>query len=108
VNIAIHMVEDALENRADTLVLVSGDSDIEPAVEWIRKQRPSLKLTVYIPVLPAEAGQRRNDFYRSIHVTCRDLPVQELAQHQLPAQVHLPDGQMVERPREWIATKPNS
>jgi len=71
VNIAVHLIDDALNSRADCFVIVSGDSDLEPAVEWVRKNHPAIKITVYIPTVPTQAPQRRNDFYLRIGITCR-------------------------------------
>ena len=48
-NLAVHLIDDALHSRSDSVVVVSGDSDLEPAVEWLRKNHPAIKVTVYIP-----------------------------------------------------------
>ncbi len=101
VNIAVQMMDDALNQRTDVMVLVSGDSDLEPAVAWVRRNHPRIKFTVYIPVLPADARVRRNDFYRSIGVTCRDLPLAEIPHYQFPDAVTLASGKTVERPDRW-------
>ena len=87
--------------RADSIVLVSGDSDLEPAVEWLRKNHPVIKVTVYIPTLPAQGTQRRNDFYLRIGVTCRPLPLADIPRHQLPAAIPLPNGTTIQRPADW-------
>lgn len=101
VNIAVSIIDDALVGRADTMVLVSGDSDMEPAVHWVRQNFPAIKITVYVPVLPADAHTRRNDNYLSMKVVCRPLPLDGVQSHQLPVVVTLPDGQTVERPEAW-------
>ena len=101
VNLAVHLMDDALRARVESAVIVSGDSDLEPAVEWVRKNYPAIKITVYIPVLPAEAKQRRNDFYLRIGVNCRPLPLADILRHQLPPTLALPDGTSVNRPAEW-------
>lgn len=101
VNIAVNLLDDAHHGRVDSIVLVSGDSDLEPAVEWIRKHMPAIKITVYIPVLPDEASMRRNDFYKSIGVTCRNLPLKELSLFQLPDPVMLPGGGSIIKPKDW-------
>jgi len=83
------------------MVIVSGDSDIEPAVHWVRLNYPHIRFTVYVPALEAQARQRRNDFYLSIGITCRYLPLAEVERHQLPPKVTLANGNVVERPAEW-------
>lgn len=98
VNIAIRLIDDAINQRTDSMVIVSADSDIEPAVEWVRRNQPGIKVSVYLPALPEQAAQRRNDNYQRMQVTCRLLPLADIARHLLPSVVKLPDGLTVERP----------
>jgi hypothetical protein len=102
VNIVVRLMDDAINRRMDTAVIVSGDSDLEPAIEWVRRQHMGIKVSVYIPVLPHEAGQRQNHFYRQIGVTCRDLPLNEITRYPLPDPLPLPNGQMLAKPVQWI------
>jgi hypothetical protein len=37
VNIAVHMLSDAIAQVADAIVLISGDSDQEPTIQWIHQ-----------------------------------------------------------------------
>jgi uncharacterized LabA/DUF88 family protein len=101
VNLAVHLIDDALAARGDSFVLVSGDSDLEPAVDWVRKQYPAVKVTVYIPTIPTQAPQRRNDFYLRIGVTCRPLPLVDIPHPQFPSVITLPNGTTVQRPADW-------
>lgn len=101
VNLAVHLIDDALHARADSIVLVSGDSDLEPAVEWVRKNHSATKVTVYVPTIPAHATQRRNDFYLRIGVTCRPLPLADIPHHQFQSVITLPNGATVQRPADW-------
>jgi len=49
VNVAIRMISDCIENKTDVIVLVSGDSDILPPVEFIQQKYPKKKIRVYFP-----------------------------------------------------------
>lgn len=98
VNIAVRLIDDAINRRTDSMVIVSADSDLEPAVEWMRKNHPQIKVSVYLPALPEEATQRRNDNYQRMKVACRLLPLDGITRHLLPSVVRLPDGATVERP----------
>lgn len=98
VNIAVRVIDDAIHQRTDSMVIVSADSDLEPAVEWVRKNHPAVKITVYIPALQDTASQRRNDNYQRMQVQCRPLPLADIARHLFPVTVQLPDGSTVERP----------
>jgi len=98
VNIAVRLIDDAIHQRTDSMVIVSADSDLEPAVEWVRKNHPAIKISVYIPALPEELNVRRNDNYQSMQVHCRLMPLADLPRHLLPPTVTLPDGTTVQRP----------
>lgn len=101
VNIAVNLLEDAIRGLTDTMVVVSGDSDLEPAVEWVRRNHPQIKITVYIPVLEDERHQRRNDNYQRMGVACRPLPLADLPRHLLPPTVVVNAQETVTRPPEW-------
>jgi 6-hydroxy-3-succinoylpyridine 3-monooxygenase len=75
VNIAVHMIDDAINGRVDRIVIVSGDSDLEPAAAWIRKRYPKIKMTVYLPALEEEKKVRRNDYYESIGANVKFIPL---------------------------------
>jgi hypothetical protein len=102
VNIAVAMIHDAIAGSADSMVVVSGDSDIQPAVAWVRQNHPKIKITVYVPALPEAYSSRRTDYYRQqLRIQCRFLPTQDISAHQFPNSVTLLDGKAVERPDEW-------
>lgn len=103
VNIAVEMLSDATENSVDSMCLISGDSDIQPAVECIARKYPAIDLTVYVPALPNERALRRTDYYRTknLPVECKFLPLDGFQQNQLPHLVKLPDGTFAARPHAW-------
>lgn len=101
VGIAVQMISDAIDGMMDRIILVSGDSDLEPAVEWIRKRYSGLKITVYIPQAPGFSKQRRNDTYRQMGVDAKPLPTADLHRFQFPNKIDLGSGRTVERPNEW-------
>jgi len=49
VNVAIRMIGDCVDNTTDVIVLVSGDSDMLPPLEFIQRKYPSKKIKVYFP-----------------------------------------------------------
>ena len=49
VNMAIRMIGDCMDNKTDIIVLVSGDSDLLPPIEFIQHKYPSKKIRVYFP-----------------------------------------------------------
>jgi uncharacterized LabA/DUF88 family protein len=100
VNIALAMILDAIKGETDSIVLVSGDSDLQPAVEWITKNLPKIKVSVYIPSLHKEESQRRSDYYFRIRVPCKFLPLDHVQKYQLPAKFCAIGGD-IERPETW-------
>ena len=56
VNLAIRMYRDAREGRFDRIILVSNDSDAEPALQALREDFPSVGIGVVVPVRPAPTG----------------------------------------------------
>lgn len=49
VNISIRMIADCVQDKTDVLILVSGDSDLVPPIEFIQDNYPTKKIRVYFP-----------------------------------------------------------
>jgi hypothetical protein len=103
VNLAVEIISDAVSGACSRMYIVSGDCDIQPAVEWVCANKSDLKITVYIPALPDEQAKRRLDYYRTkgLKVECKFLPLDGIKNHQLPNCVKLPDGKLAIRPHLW-------
>ncbi len=94
VNLAVEMVSDAYENKADAVVLISGDADHSAALSVVRYRHR--KTTVVFNPHTGECAELRrlSTFYKNIP---RDLP----AKCQLPEVVTLPNGRTIHRPPAW-------
>ncbi len=107
VNMAVEMMADATsDNPPNRMCVVSGDSDIEPVVEWISKNKSFINVTVYVPALPADQSQRRLDSFKTKRlrgVDCEFLPIDNLKDHQLKDAVKLGVGLFASRPTSWCA-----
>lgn len=101
VNIAVEMVCDAIDGKMDLLVLVSADSDQEPAITMIRKRFPGIKIIVYRPVLPNAEEDRVNHYYGTIGVPSIPLPLGAMPGSQFPNPITAADGSKIVRPSEW-------
>jgi len=101
VNLAIEMVLDAIDGKADTMILVSGDSDQEPAVAAVRKRCPHIKVIVYIPVIPIPGSPRMNHNHKKTGALCGELPLAGMSAHQLASDLMHPKGNVLNRPAEW-------
>jgi hypothetical protein len=49
VQIALAMARDAWESACERMILVSGDSDLVPAVNLVKEIRPQMSIVVYVP-----------------------------------------------------------
>ena len=101
VNIAVEILSDAFFDECDSIVLVSGDSDAQPPIQWMKRRKPEKSVTVYIPAMPQERASRRLDFYKGIGVDCRFLPLDSMSYSQMPDTIKLSNGDIVCRPSCW-------
>jgi uncharacterized LabA/DUF88 family protein len=100
VNIALVMILDSIKGETDSIVLMSGDSDLQPAVEWIVKNKPKIKITVYVPSLVKEESERWSDYYFRLRVSCKFIPLDHVLKHQLPTKF-CASASSVESPETW-------
>jgi uncharacterized LabA/DUF88 family protein len=109
VNIALHMLDDMYQGSCDSFVLISGDSDLVPAIELVLDRMPTAKVSVYIPVPTNSTQGDRDRSYkmelRNVATSVSKLPNQLLQHSLLPDSVILPDGSTVSMPRSWAGPK---
>jgi uncharacterized LabA/DUF88 family protein len=99
VNIGLQMLDDAHHDRADQLIIVSGDSDLVPALEMVKAQWPAKRLVVYVPSrhpLRGAAVELRNAADK--HKT---FPQAILKSCQFPAEFSDGRGGVIKKPTEW-------
>src|ERR1017187_5060739 len=100
VNIAINMVRDVAELKPQVMVLISGDIDLVPALEEVKRLNRSIHLSIFIPAPESQLGRRRNDDMGKFGLV---QPIQEkyLRMAQFPDQVPDGKGGYIERPKAW-------
>ena len=49
VNISVRMMGDCAQDKTDTLILVTADSDLIPTIEFIKTNHPNKKIKVFFP-----------------------------------------------------------
>ena len=99
VNIAITMLDDAYQNNCDRLVVVSGDSDLVPAVNMVKSRFPEKEVVVYVPSRSPIRGAAVE--LRSAADKDRGLPLALLGRSQLPPQVSDGMGGWISKPPSW-------
>jgi hypothetical protein len=87
VNIATNLICDALDDKFDTALLITADSDLVPAIEAVKKLKPQKRITVAFP-----PGRYSKELENTCHAMIRiwepvlrksRLP-EKIARHGLP------------------------
>ncbi|MEE8337779.1 MAG: NYN domain-containing protein [Dehalococcoidia bacterium] len=100
VAIGVQIVADAYEHRAERFVIVSGDSDLLPAIRLIRDRFPEIEIIVYIPAEPNTPRSYANEMRNASHKHST-MPAEPLRRAQFPEVIQTSDG-IVERPASWV------
>lgn len=99
VNIAIWMLHDAQKDMCDRLALITGDSDLVPAVAMIKRECPKKVVMVYVPARNKDRGAAVE--LRNIADKGRTLPVQMFHASQLPAEISNGSHPPIRKPATW-------
>src|SRR5215469_10766422 len=95
VNIALSLFQLAVADRYDKAVIISGDTDLLPAVKAVRSTFPSKHLGVVIPI-----GRASEDFKKQadFHYKMRE---QHLASSRFSDVIALKDKSLLKCPDTW-------
>jgi uncharacterized LabA/DUF88 family protein len=105
VNLALRMYRDACRGPYDRIILVSNDSDAEPALEALRADFPHIMLGVVMPIRPVVSGapaHRRpsGSLANQADWTITHLSDEALGAAQLPAIVPT-KKKPIRKPSHW-------
>jgi hypothetical protein len=90
------MLTDALDDLYDTAVLISADSDLEPAIEAVRRYTPNKRVALYFP------PKRNSASLKSLcHIFCGTLNEGVFKKSQFSDVVMSKQGFPLERPFHW-------
>jgi uncharacterized LabA/DUF88 family protein len=95
VNIATEMLVDAFENRFDTALLISADSDLVTPINRIKTLFPRKRVIVFFP------PHRFSAHLKAAADVQLSLGHGLLAKSQFPDEVKKPDGYILRKPKEW-------
>lgn len=95
VNIACHLLTDAMDDRFDVALLMSGDSDLVPPVRMVRARWPKKRVIAVFP------PNRRSDALRRAVHGQKWVAEADLRQSLLPERVQVAPGRAVKRPPKW-------
>jgi uncharacterized LabA/DUF88 family protein len=95
VNIAIALLEDAVLDAYDVAFIISGDSDLRPAVAAVKRVNPGKKvIAAFPPRRHSKDLAQAVDAYVSISTT-------KVRNAQLPPKIVTAAGIILERPAHW-------
>jgi len=100
VNIAIRMIGDCLEDKTDVIVLVSGDSDLLPPLEFIQQKYPQKKIRVYFPPTVFSVDLKNNLKNHNGKVVFLDINFNKF-QNSIMPDVVSKDGKTYTIPEKW-------
>ena len=95
VNIAIELLKNAVQDRFDTAMIISGDSDLIPAIQAVKDAFPEKTVGVIIPIARGSKYLKKEaDFYMK-------MTERHLSTSQLPDKVELDTGRVIQKPEKW-------
>ncbi|MGD9581494.1 MAG: NYN domain-containing protein [Vampirovibrionia bacterium] len=95
VNIAVHMITDAMQDRYDSALLVSGDSDLVPPIKTIHDYFAPKRVIVAFP------PDRFNNSVKNVAKGSFIIGKPKLMQNQFPLVVTLASGYEITKPTDW-------
>jgi uncharacterized LabA/DUF88 family protein len=95
VNIATQLLVDAFDQKFDTALLISADSDLAPPVERVRSIFPTKRVIVVQP------PRRNSSRLRQAASASFTLGEANLRKSQLPPTVTVSNGHVLRRPDHW-------
>lgn len=97
VNIAVKIVEDAFLDKYDTAIIMSGDSDIIPAIETVKRNFKDKNFTtLWLTGTKGQSIRNRCDTHISIWY-------KKMKANMLPYNISLKSWEKISIPKEWQA-----
>lgn len=98
VNIALHLLDDAYQDRYDEAIIVSQDSDLFPAIKLVKKNFPHKKIKIITPPnlhhskeMARIVGKKKLGKIQKIH----------LERSLLPERITDQNGKQITRPKKY-------
>ena len=95
VNIAVELMTDAFQDKFDTALLISGDSDLTGLIEAVHRLFPAKRIVVGFP------PRRHSVRLAQASTASFTIGRKKLADSQFPERVPKADGYMLHRPARW-------
>ncbi len=99
VSIAVTLLDDAYQDKADRFVIVSGDSDLVPSVNLLKLRFSDKQVIVYVPTRDPRRGAAVE--LRSAADKDRSLPMELIQRSQFPREIPDGYGGTIRKPADW-------
>jgi len=96
VNIAIRLYDMASRDEYDRALVISGDSDLVPAIEMVLKRFPTKKVEILTP-----PGRRAKELTEASGIPRKKIKTKHLMSCQIPDPYTTRSGEIVHKPSEW-------
>lgn len=96
VNIAVALLADAYDDRYDTAILISADSDLTRPISAVRQKFANKRVLVAFP------PNRKSRLIKEAANETIDIGKDKLRDSQFPNPVTKPDGYLIPKPAIWI------
>ena len=96
VNIAVRLLDDAYDDRFDVAVVISGDSDLVPPIEAVRRRFPAKRLLVAFP------PKRHSSELRRVADAAFTISDRNIRASRLPQTVVTASGVTLGAPSGWL------
>jgi hypothetical protein len=100
VQLALHAYRDAAAPNCEQVVLCTNDSDLAPALEFIRSDCPEIRIGVILPRPPGLQARKSKTLQDLAHWNRDHILDEEMAAHQLPARVQT-GKKPADKPEHW-------
>lgn len=95
VTIAVELLADAVSDQYDDAIIISGDSDLSPAVKKVKLLYPAKRVHCWFP------PNRHSKVLQQCAHSAQAIGRGTLSKSQLPNSIALPSGILLERPASW-------
>ena len=100
VQLALHVYRDAVVTDCKQMVICTNDSDLAPALEFLREDYPEIKIGIVLPRPPELQARRSKTLQELAHWTRDHILDTELAAHQFSARVPT-QKRPADKPGRW-------
>ena len=95
VNIAVNLLIDAQDDKFDTAIVISADSDLTPPIDEVLQRNPNKRVVVAFP------PKRYSNNLKKVASGWFSIDRRTLKNSQFPQHVKTTDGFLLQRPQKW-------